>query len=84
MKNIMYHYSVYIKLQIFKEKKKTPYTILETFYFPALYTVMVLMSYIIEYMNSARLNDDVFMFYLLIGPQVSQSDPGLHGNRLYH
>lgn len=25
-------------------------------------------------MNSARLNDDVFMFYLLIGPWVSQSE----------
>lgn len=35
-------------------------------------------------MNSARLNDDMLMFHMLIGPRVSQSDPGFHGNRLHH
>lgn len=35
-------------------------------------------------MNFARLNDDVLMFYLLIGPRVNQSGSELHGNSLYH
>lgn len=78
--------SISFQFKVLSSRRKNPtatLTLPNYFNSATPYKALVLTSHITELVHPARLNDNVLVFYLLIGPWVSQSESCFHGNRLY-